>query len=102
LIQFKGDRFSLGGNLETNSMNFTLHTIQMKKGDEIYLFSDGITDQFGGSQNKKLKSTGLHVFLQELGGQNMKEKGRAFERFYQDWKGENMQVDDIIVIGIKL
>jgi ligand-binding sensor domain-containing protein/serine phosphatase RsbU (regulator of sigma subunit) len=101
-IEIKGDRFSLGGNIGNGVMQFTLHSRQLKSGDQIYLFSDGITDQFGGHMKRKLKNVGFQQFLNQLKGTKMSDRGSRFEDLYTTWKGDNMQVDDILVVGIEV
>lgn len=76
--------------------------VPYEKGDWIYSFSDGIIDQFGGEEMKKLKTKGLRDFLSgldELSGCDRKER---LESFFTQWKGEEDQIDDVCLIGIKL
>jgi len=62
-------------------------SIQLEKGDLIYLFSDGYTDQFGGPNRKKLKSRAFQELLHEQ---------------FLDWKGATDQYDDVVVLGIEI
>ena len=81
---------------------FSLHIINAKKGNAIYLYTDGYADQFGGPKGKKFKYKQLNEML--LGNANlpMKKQKDIIQKAIVDWKGEFEQVDDICVIGIRL
>ncbi|MCD6366621.1 MAG: SpoIIE family protein phosphatase, partial [Bacteroidales bacterium] len=74
---------------------FTNHHIQLKKGDQIYLFSDGFADQFGGTNNKKFKYKPFKRLLLENADKPMKEQKDILESIFTKWKGNNEQVDDV-------
>ena len=74
--------------------------VKFKKGDQMYLFSDGYPDQFGGSKSKKLKSSGLKKLLLTMQGQSGKEQQRGLEQFIDNWQGSIEQLDDICMIGV--
>lgn len=81
---------------------FTNHTIQLQKGDALYVFSDGYVDQFGGDLGRKFKYTRLRELLLELQNLNMPDQALALRKKLDDWKGINDQVDDICIIGIRV
>ena len=62
----KGSHFGLGAYIETSRKKFETHEIAFTEGDMLYMFSDGYVHQFGGPQNKKLKTTGLIQVLNEI------------------------------------
>jgi serine phosphatase RsbU (regulator of sigma subunit) len=81
---------------------FINHTIQLDKGDMIYLFSDGYADQFGGQEGKKFMLKKLRSILAEI--QHLpvaKQQERLFSEF-TNWKGNLSQVDDICVVGVRI
>ncbi len=96
----RGDRYSLGGTFEHVSKTYTLHERKLRGGEFIYMFTDGIVDQFGGPGNKKFTRKRLMALLSELQTSNMYEQELAIKSRLQDWKGTNEQVDDILVMGI--
>lgn len=100
-IEIRGDRQSIGGNVSGEKKEFTLHEYYAQKGDTIYLFSDGITDQFGGKEGKKLKRSGFKKWLQEIIHRNMYEQQLVIHNSFEQWKSENPQIDDVIVLGIR-
>lgn len=101
ILDIKGTKAAIGGTINT-TQTFDLHKFLIEKGDTIYLFSDGIVDQFGGVKDKKLTSKKLKAFLLSISNLNMKEQHEKLIEFYNNWKGENNeQTDDILMIGIK-
>jgi serine phosphatase RsbU (regulator of sigma subunit)/ligand-binding sensor domain-containing protein len=77
--------------------------IQLYKDDTIYLFTDGAPDQFGGPKNKKLTTKGLRQLLFDIQSQTMEQQGKAISGFYRNWMGNaNEQVDDILIMGIRI
>ena len=81
---------------------FRTHTIQLRKGDAIYLFSDGYADQFGGPDRKKFKYKALKEMLEQIHGEPMhRQKTILNERFFS-WKGDGEQIDDVVMIGIRI
>jgi len=79
-----------------------LSEIQLRKGDSFYQFSDGITDQFGGPNGKKLKKSGVLQLLDSVQNQSLEAQRKAIHHKFFQWKGHNEQVDDVIMVGIKV
>jgi len=82
--------------------NFTTHEIQLDKGDSIYMFSDGFADQFGGPKDKKFKYKGFKQLLVDNVEKPMSEQKQILEKAFNNWKGKAEQVDDVVIVGIKL
>jgi serine phosphatase RsbU (regulator of sigma subunit) len=104
LNEFKADRFAIGS--EQAKTGFTNHSIQLKKGDLMYIFSDGFADQFGGEKGKKFMNSRFKELLLGQNEQSMQQQKELLEKTLQDWKtGNNSdyeQLDDICVIGIQV
>ncbi|KPK83601.1 MAG: hypothetical protein AMS27_12405 [Bacteroides sp. SM23_62_1] len=98
--EFKADRMSIGYE-ENISGPFRLHTFQIKKGDIIYLFSDGYADQFGGPDGKKFKYGGLKKYLLEIHEMPMGMQKMLLEENFCSWKGDREQIDDVILMGVR-
>jgi serine phosphatase RsbU (regulator of sigma subunit) len=76
--------------------------IELKKGDTIYMFSDGYADQFGGEKNKKLMIKNFKNNLSEISNYPMDKQKALLNKTFEDWRGNNEQVDDVLVMGIKI
>lgn len=96
----EGDRFPIGKYTDVIN-KFTNHSIQLQKGDIIYLFSDGYADQFGGPKGKKLYKKNFFKILHDTSQWPIEHQKFILEKKFNEWKGTLEQVDDILVIGIK-
>jgi serine phosphatase RsbU (regulator of sigma subunit) len=81
---------------------FENHVLQLNKGDKLYLFSDGITDQFGGDRDKKFTKNRLKTFLLKNASLSMQQQCEAFSVLMNNWQGRNEQTDDMMMMGIQL
>ena len=81
---------------------FTLHALEAKKGDSLILCTDGFADQFGGPKGKKFKYKQLSEKLVANGDKKMNEQKNLLEETFENWKGNLEQVDDVLVIGIRI
>jgi PAS domain S-box-containing protein len=85
-----------------NEKPFTTHTLTLKQGDSLYLFTDGYADQFGGDKGKKFKPQQLNDILKVINVKNMDEQRDMLANEFEKWKGNLEQVDDVCIIGIRL
>jgi serine phosphatase RsbU (regulator of sigma subunit)/HAMP domain-containing protein len=101
LIELDGDAFSIGsyvnGEREFSPKNFTLQS-----GDCIYLFSDGYADQFGGPNGKKFMRKQFRQLLIDIYGLPMDEQKNQLSARFDAWRGDGEQIDDVLVIGIRV
>ncbi len=100
LIEIKADKQPVGNHI--HKLPFTNHTIQLTKNDSIYLFTDGLPDQFGGPKGKKFKYKKLRELIQSSQSVSMHKQSRIINKIFKEWKGDLAQVDDVCVIGIRL
>jgi serine phosphatase RsbU (regulator of sigma subunit) len=80
---------------------FTLHEIDIQKGDAFYIFSDGYADQFGGPNEKKFMSMKLKETIVAMEGMPMLKQGERLNEIFEEWRGNNPQVDDVTMIGVR-
>ncbi|MGW8314852.1 MAG: PP2C family protein-serine/threonine phosphatase [Bacteroidales bacterium] len=100
LTEIKSDKMPVGINaIEEDS--FTNHTMQLKPGDIVYIFSDGYPDQFGGPENKKFKYGPLKELMVRISSLSMDEQREELDRVMTTWKGDEPQVDDMLIFGIQ-
>ncbi len=100
LTEYKATKMSIGFK-DVIDKKFENNIIKYEKGDNIYMFSDGYPDQFGGPKNKKFKSRMMKNMLIDASVEEMGKQRDIVDRAYLDWKGDVEQVDDILVSGIK-
>ena len=96
----KGNRWSIGGESVTEKF-FDDQEYYLHKGDTLYMFSDGMPDQFGGKGGKKMKIIRLKKLIEEVSELSMSDQKEIITKFYNDWKGDFEQVDDILLMGIR-
>ena len=101
LQQIKADKQPVGFHFG-KQQPFTNHEIQLQKGDTIYIFSDGYQDQFGGPRGKKFMSKRLRQLFLDIQEMSMEEQKEYLNKTVEDWKEGREQVDDILVIGIRI
>jgi len=85
-----------------NPLPYTTHTFELIKGDNIYIFSDGYTDQFGGEKGKKIKANGLRKLLLSIQNKSMDEQKEILDHYFEEWKGNLEQIDDVCIIGVRI
>ncbi|HTL80733.1 MAG TPA: tetratricopeptide repeat protein [Bacteroidia bacterium] len=98
---FSPDKMPVGKH-EGEQKPFRNQSIELKKGDIIYTFSDGFADQFGGPQGKKFKYSQLQSLLLSVAALPMKEQREKLNAEFSNWKGHLEQIDDVLVVGVRI
>ena len=101
LEMIAGDKMSIGKIVHYDKP-YSRKTIQYRKGDRLYLFTDGLSDQFGGDEDKKFKRKRIIKVLEENQNKNMNEQFQLIHKTFNNWKGRQPQTDDVSLIGIKI
>lgn len=99
LVHYRADK--MPASIHYRMLPFTLHKIDLIKGDLFYIFSDGFADQFGGPAQKKFMSMQLKETLVAIAGQPMLKQGEKLNEIFEGWRGESPQVDDVTFIGVR-
>ena len=103
LITIDADIFSVGGNFSRKiEVSFTNKIFNYKEGDMLYLFSDGYQDQFGGDNNTKFMASNFKNLLSEVSKQDINKQFDIINKTFLEWKGNTRQIDDVLVIGVRL
>lgn len=100
IIDLSSDRMPISYHLVMRS--FTTQKIKLKKNSLLYLYSDGISDQFGGEQGRKFQLPRLREFITENSQLPLTSQGIVLEQLFDKWKGDMFQVDDVLVMGLKV
>jgi serine phosphatase RsbU (regulator of sigma subunit) len=101
LKEIKPDQMPLG-YYQSTDISFVNHDIQLDKGDAFYMFSDGYIDQKGGKEEKKFLSKNFKNLLLEIHDQAMPDQKEMLEKTLSDWMGDHTQIDDLLVIGVRV
>ncbi len=99
--EIKATKCAIGG-YTPDTQEFDEHSINLKKGDTFYLFTDGFADQFGGPNRKKLMTKKFKDILISVQNLSMAEQQKHLDTFIEEWRGDTEQVDDILVIGARV
>jgi PAS domain S-box-containing protein len=99
--EFRGSERSIGGSTKRNQQ-FANREFQLAKGDTFYLSTDGYADQFGGVDGKKLMRSKFKEVLVSIQNKSMLEQKLYLEQFIEEWKMGIRQIDDILVVGVKM
>jgi ligand-binding sensor domain-containing protein/serine phosphatase RsbU (regulator of sigma subunit) len=100
--EIKATKTAIGGFTEDDQV-FEQHSIELNTGDTFYLFSDGYADQFGGDHGKKMMTKRFKEVLLEINSMSMHDQQVHLLNYFDSWKGAaHEQVDDVLVIGIKI
>ncbi len=102
LIEIKANKFSVGRQAYESKETFTNHSYKLLPGDAIYIFSDGYADQFGGEKGKKMMRKNQNKILLGNMKLSMAEQHHKLDRHFSRWKGQLEQVDDILIIGVRV
>jgi serine phosphatase RsbU (regulator of sigma subunit)/tetratricopeptide (TPR) repeat protein len=97
----KATKKAIGG-LRDDSHLFDRHELRWQEGDTFYLTTDGYADQFGGKKGKKLMTKRFKSLLLEIQHKSMNDQEKHLDDFAEKWKSNMEQVDDILVIGVRL
>ena len=101
LIEIKGDRMPVGIHINFDKP-FTNHEIDLKSSDQLYLFSDGYADQFGGPKGKKFRYKQFKDLLLSISHHPMEIQKEIINNVHDKWRGSLDQIDDILVFGLKI
>jgi serine phosphatase RsbU (regulator of sigma subunit) len=100
-IEYKGTKASIGIHTPFEQ-EFENHEIYLEQGDRLFMFTDGVTDQFGGPNGKKLGRNRLKMVLLSCAHMDIQSQKQFLVDFLNDWKGNLEQVDDNLFIGIEI
>jgi serine phosphatase RsbU (regulator of sigma subunit) len=101
ITEIKGDRMPIGIHMK-HQMPFTRHKANIMKDDILYLFSDGYIDQFGGMNDKKFSAKRFKELLEGIHNEPMERQKEILDETMTNWRDKEEQIDDILVMGIKI
>lgn len=102
LLEIKPDKLPIGNNPDGITDVFINHGFQLQKNDCVYIYTDGYADQFGGPKGKKFKYNQLKELLISHSHLDIQEQCQILDKTFNQWRGDLEQVDDVLVIGVKI
>lgn len=101
LHEIKGDKMPVGKH-DNDEQPFTNHEFDLQEGDMIYMYSDGYPDQFGGETGKKFMARNFKRYLQSICNEEIMTQKAMLDQNIIEWQGTHEQIDDILVMGIRI
>jgi serine phosphatase RsbU (regulator of sigma subunit) len=101
MIELRADKMPIGIHTVLDQP-FTRKELQLQKGDMLYAFSDGYPDQFGGPQGKKFMIRNFKKLLSHIHALDVSEQKAMLEKTLDDWMADYSQIDDILVMGVRV
>ncbi len=102
VLTFRPDKVAIGDRYRNEDIVYHNYRIELQDGDNIYIMSDGYIDQFGGTYGRKFMSKRIREKLIEICDLDMETQKEVLEATFEDWKGDNQQIDDVLIIGVKV
>lgn len=102
LEEIKPTKYTIGGLQTGEKRVYENHTLKFNSNDLIYFFTDGITDQFGGRFEKKLMKKKFKKLLLSMNSNSLNEQRNILNEYMTKWTGRLEQVDDMLVMGVRL
>lgn len=107
LYEIKGDKHPIGAFLDEELQPFTNKSIDLQKGDMVYVFTDGFADQFGGAhlndgKGKKYTYKRFKQFLIAHSKNDANDQYTSLREEFIRWKGDTEQIDDVLIIGVRV
>jgi serine phosphatase RsbU (regulator of sigma subunit) len=102
IIEIKGNKFPIGSFMGETHENFDNNEIPVQKGDLLYVFTDGYADQFGGPKGKKFKYKNIQKILLDHANESMERQKEILDTTIETWRGNFEQLDDILIIGVRV
>lgn len=99
--EYKHTKCPIGGYVEDDQL-YDNQIINVSEGDHLYIFSDGYSDQFGGEKGKKFTTKKMREVLLSIRNLSADQQKTELRRIMQEWRGNIEQIDDYLVIGIKI
>jgi serine phosphatase RsbU (regulator of sigma subunit) len=100
LIEIKGDKFPIGSG-HYSEKSFTEHSLALEDKDRLYLFSDGIVDQFDAADSKRFGSKQLRNLILSIQNQELSRQKESLRHAINQWSGPTRQTDDILLIALE-
>lgn len=100
IVEIKPNKQPIGKHFDMKP--FTTHSVELEKGDRIYLITDGYADQFGGPESKKFKAKNLKNLILQISNEKVNQQIEILRSTFFNWKGDLEQIDDVCIMGMEI
>ena len=100
--ELSASKFPIGGFAEVKEKFFKTYEVQLKRGDILYMFTDGITDQFDMENKKRISTKRVREFINGIVHLSFEEQKSSIHSFISDWKQHSKQTDDILLVALRM
>ena len=100
IVEIKPNKQPIGKHFDMKP--FTTHSVELEKGDRIYLITDGYADQFGGPESKKFKAKNLKNLIIQISHEKVNQQIDILRSTFFNWKGDLEQIDDVCIMGMEI
>lgn len=101
LIELKPDKWAIG-SFEPDTFQYSIQNLGLEPGDVVFAATDGFVDQFGGPAGKKFMRHRFRELLVEVAPLPMVEMEQTFAEVFDQWRNNEEQVDDVLVIAVRV
>jgi tetratricopeptide (TPR) repeat protein len=101
LIEYKANRMSISIQSRLDQ-SFNNNFIKVKRGDTLYLATDGYSDQISSSTHKKMTRGRFKNYLQQIGDMDLDDQKAELNKYFEEWRGSYEQVDDVLIVAIRV
>ncbi len=102
IIQLDADKYSIGKSPFVDKMVYSTFSFSIEKGDMLYLLTDGYVDQFGGPNKTKFLTSRFKRLLMQIGSLEPHQQRELLEQNILNWMGNSYQIDDMLIVGIRV
>jgi len=102
LTEVKGQGYPIGGHYGLMNLTYSDTELDLQKDDTFYIFSDGYADQFRDGDKKKFTTKRLKALITDIASNNMETQRNILNQNFEDWRGLGEQIDDILILGVKI
>ncbi len=100
VTKIKGTNCLIGNYM--NEIPFENHLLTIEPNDRIYLFTDGFADQMAENGQGRFMQKRLVKLLSSFDGEPFEKQRNLLAHEFEAWKGDFEQIDDVLVMGVKL
>lgn len=90
------------GDIDSKVSHYDLVKFHYNAGAQIYMTTDGLPDQFGGSDDKKFGRKRMKETFLNVCSLPVMEQEKVLEETVVAWIGKGEQTDDMCIMGFKL